>query len=60
MFQYKGIKYWLNGSKEWFYRNSLMGEHKPLKATTFAGAKKEVEQKIEIALKNKNNGKVRD
>ena len=53
MHEYKGVKYWLNFYKEWFYSNSLKTQLKPLKAKTFESAKKEVEKKINLAIKTK-------
>lgn len=54
MHEYKGIKYYLNFHKEWFYSNSLKTKLKPLNAKSFQEAKKEVEAKINESLKNKN------
>lgn len=53
MHEYKGVKYWLNFYKEWFYSNSLKTPLKPLKAKTFESAKKEVEKKIDNVIKQK-------
>ena len=53
MYEYKGVKYWLNYYKEWFYSNSLKTPLKPLKAKTYESAKKEVEKKIDNVIKQK-------